>query len=53
MLQPDERGGQAAAGQHLHHGTVFRQVQAEAAGLDRDRRPVQAEGGEGVEVGER
>ena len=53
VLQPDERGGQAAAGQFLHHRAGGRQVQAEAAGLDRSGRPVQAYRGQRVEVGDR
>src|SRR5690348_1105511 len=53
MLQPDERGGQAAAGQFLDHGTGTRQVQAEAAGRGRHWRPVQARRGERVQVGGR
>jgi len=50
MLQPDERGGQAAAGQHLHDPAGVGEGQVEAAGVARAGHPVEALGGQPVQV---
>jgi len=50
VLDQDERGGQAAAGQLLAHPADLRQVQAEPACADGRGRAVQAGRGERLQV---